>query len=326
MKFANQDYHSLIDPIIQRFLKSLAEQGGAPLYKLPVAQGRKIFTELQSGPIFKLPADTKDLTIPVGPNGSLNLTIYRPQGNSSVLPVIIYIHGAGWVFGNSITHDRLVREITNGAEAAVVFVNYTLAPEGQYPMAHEEGYAAAKWIAENGKSLNLDTDRMAIAGDSVGGLMATAIAMMAKDRGGPKFISQVLLYPVTDARFDTESYIKFEKGYFLEMEAMKWFWDNYVPNTSIREERYVSPLRSSVEQLKDMPPALIITNEIDVLRDEGEAYAHKLMLAGVPVVGVRYLGLTHDSAMLNAITQAPEVRSMISLACHTLKETFSKKQ
>lgn len=326
MKCTNKDFHSFLDPVIQKFLTSLAAKGGKPLYELPVSEGRKIFTELQSGPVFKLPVDVQDLTIPVGPKGSLNIYIYRPQGNNKVLPVIIFMHGAGWVFGNRITHDRLVREITNGAEAAVVFVDYTLAPEGQYPMAHEEGYAAAKWISENGKSLNLDTSRMAIVGDSVGGLMSTAIAMMAKDRGGPKFIYQVLFYPVTDARFDTESYIKFEKGYFLEMAAMKWFWDNYVPDTSIRLEPYVSPLRASIEQLKDLPPALIITNENDVLRDEGEAYAHKLMQANVPVIGVRYLGLTHDSAMLNTITQAPGIRAMIHQATQTLKEAFSKKQ
>jgi len=325
MKFTNKDAHALLDPVVQEFLNSLAAQGGKPLYELPVTEGRKIFTELQSGTIFMPPVDIKDLTIPVGPKGSLNIHIYRPKGNNELLPVVIFIHGAGWTFGNQTTHGRLVREITNGAEAAVVFVDFTLAPEGQYPTAHEEGYAAAKWIAENGKSLNLDTTRMAIAGDSVGGLMATAITMMSKDRGGPKFIFQLLFYPVTDARFDTESYLKYEKGYFLEMAAMKWFWDSYVPDTSIRAEPYVSPLRASLEQLKDLPPALIITNENDVLRDEGEAYAHKLIQAGVSVVGVRYLGLTHDSAMLNALARAPEVRAMISQACHALKEVFSKK-
>lgn len=327
MKLNNKDYHSLIDPTIQKFLKALAAKGGKPLYELPVEQGREIFIKMQSDVAVTLPpVAIQELTIPVGPTGSLDLQIYRPEKNNNVLPVIIFIHGAGWVFGGQDTHNRLVRELTNGAEAALVFVDFNLAPEAQYPVAHEQGYAAAKWIAENGKSLNLDTSRMAISGDSVGGLMATAIAMMAIERGGPQFIHQVLFYPVTNAQFDTESYHEFAKGYFLEREAMKWFWNSYVPDVSIRNNPYVSPLQASLEQLKHMPPALILTNEFDVLRDEGEAYAHKLMQAGVQVAATRFLGLTHDSAMLNAITKAPGVRAMIGQAIFSLKEAFSKKQ
>lgn len=319
------NYHSLLDPIIQKFLKSLAEKGGKPLYELSVEEGREIFTKMQSENIFKLPVEVQDLTIPVGPSGSLEVQIYRPFKNHNVLPVIIYIHGAGWVFGNQATHDRLVREITNGAEAALVFVNYNLAPESPYPIAHEQCYAAAKWISENGKSLNLDTSRIAIVGDSVGGLIATAVTMMAKDRKGPKFVQQVLMYPVTNAQFDTESYTKYAKGYFLEKKGMEWFWDNYVPDKSIRKQPYVSPLQASLEQLKGLPPALVIVNENDILRDEGEAYAHKLMQAGVPTIGMRYLGLCHDSAMLNAITQTPGIRAMINQVSQNLKEAFGKK-
>ena len=232
------------------------------------------------------------------------------------------MHGGGWVLGGTDTHDRLIREIANGVQAAVIFVDYTRAPEGQYPLAHEEGYAAVEWIIKNGASLQMDTSRIAIAGDSVGGLMATAIALMAQERGGPKFMMQLLLYPVTDANFQTESYKQFETGFFLERAGMEWFWDAYVPDKSLRKNPLVAPLNASLEQLKSLPPALVIVDECDVLRDEGEAYAHKLIAAGVPVVACRYLGLTHDFAMLNPITQAPPVRAAIAQAISTVRAVF----
>lgn len=314
----------ILDPIVKEFIDDLNAKGGTPLYKLPVDEARKAFSSLQAGPIAELPADIEDRTIP-GPKGSLNIHIIRPKGNTKTLPIILYIHGAGWVFGGLQTHGRLVREIANGAEAAVVFVDFTLAPEGQYPLAHEQGYAAAKWIAENGKSLNLDTSRIAISGDSIGGLMATAITMMAKERGGPKFIFQALFYPVTDANFETGSYQQFAKGYFLELDSMKWFWDKYVPDKEMRKQPLASPLQASLEQLKNLPPAFIITNEYDVLRDEGEAYAHKLVEAGVPVVAVRYLGMTHDMLLLNALAKALPVRAAIAQANYMFRQAFAKK-
>ncbi len=318
----NQTKGPTLDPKVQEFLDSI--KGGTPLYKLSPAEARKVLIQVQSAPIKKLPADIQDLTIPVGPRGSVDIRIVRPEGNTDILPVVIWIHGGGWVLGNKETHDRLMREIANGVEAAVVFVDYTPAPEGQYPTAHEEGYAAAQWVAQNGKTLKLDTSRMAIAGDSVGGLMATAIAMMAHERKGPSFLFQVLLYPVTDAHFDTPSYLQFASGYFLEREAMKWFWDNYVPDIAMREQPLVSPLRASLEQLKNLPPTLLVVNEADVLRDEGEAYAHKLLQAGVPTASIRLIGITHDSAMLNPLTDAPGVRTEIAAAIHALKQAFKK--
>lgn len=314
----------IIDPTVQKFLDKLAAQGGTPLYKLSVDDARKVLDDLQADAVIEISADSEDRTIPGGPRGSVDISIIRPRANTHKLPVIIFMHGAGWVLGNKGTHDRLVREIVNGCQAAVVFVNYLRAPEAQYPSIHEEGYAAAKWIAENGTLFNLDTSRMVIAGDSVGGLEATAIAMMAQERGGPQFIFQLLLYPVTDANFDTSSYKEFEQGPWLTKAAMEWFWDNYVPDKTLRAQPFVAPLQASLEQLKNLPPTLIIVNEFDVLRDEGEAYAHKLMQAGVSVVAVRYLGLIHDSAMLNAITQAPSVREMIAQINQVLSDVFEK--
>jgi acetyl esterase len=188
----------------------------------------------------------------------------------------------------------------------------------------EEGYAALEWIAENGRSLHLDTSRLVVVGDSVGGNLATAVAMMAQERNGPRIDRQVLFYPVTDADFETGSYREFATGHFLEREGMKWFWDCYLPDKARRAEPHASPLRASSEQLRDMPPSLIIVGENDVLRDEVEAYAHKLAQAGVPVTATRYLGTIHDFVMLNPITHTPAPREAIRQAIATLRTVFER--
>ena len=162
-----------------------------------------------------------------------------------------------------------------------------------------------KWIAQNGKTVNVNASRLAVAGDSVGGNMAAAVALLAKERDGPPIRFQLLFYPVTDANFETSSYMKYQEGYWLSREAMKWFWDNYVSNQTNIKEPTVSPLRASIDRLRGLPPTLIINGEFDVLRDEGEAYAHKLMGAGVQVTAVRYHGTIHDFVMLNALSDTP---------------------
>lgn len=322
MKCMNKN--ETLDPIVKKFLDAL--KGGKPIYTLSPAQARKVLADAQAGAIPKLPADIEDRVIPGGPNGNISIRIIRPKGVKQMLPVVLYMHGGGWVLGDKETHDRLVRELANGAQAAIVFVDYTRAPEGQYPVIHEEGYAVAQWLMQHGKEHNLDTSRMAIAGDSVGGQLATAIVMMAQERGGPQFIFQLLFYPVTNASFDTVSYEQFTTGYFLERDGMKWFWDNYVPDVSIRKNPLISPLQAPLDRLKKMPPTLIIVGENDVLRDEVEAYAHKLMQAGVPVAACRYLGMMHDFVMLNAITQAPGVRAAIAQANQWLAYALAQKR
>jgi acetyl esterase len=273
----------------------------------------------------KLPAQIDNHTIPVGPNGKLLIQIVRPQGSNSneTLPVVMYFHGGGWVLGGFDTHERLLRELANGSHTAIVFVNYTRSPEAKYPIALEEAYAATKWIAENGQTLNLNSSRLAVAGDSVGGNMATSVALLSKERGGPTIGFQLLFYPVTDANFDTESYTKYQEGYFLTREAMKWFWANYLSNDTNIQEPTVSPLQASVGQLGGLPPALIIVGENDVLRDEGEAYAHKLMQAKVPTTAIRFLGTIHDFVMLNAIADTPAARGAIGHASHALEVALS---
>jgi acetyl esterase len=317
--------YSTVENNTKLFLEKLQQIGGPPLYTLMPSEARNVLSGLQAGPIEKLPAEIENKTIPAGPKGEIFIQIVKPQGSGNeTLPVIMYFHGGGWVLGSFDTHERLLRELANGAHAAIVFVNYTRSPEAKYPIPLEEAYAATKWISENGQTSNLDSSRLVVAGDSVGGNMATAVALLAKERGGPSITFQLLFYPVTDANLDTPSYLAYKEGYFLTREAMKWFWDNYLSNDTNRKEPTVSPLQASVEQLSGLPPVLIIVGENDVLRDEGEAYAHKLMQAGVPTTATRYLGTIHDFVMLNPITDTPATRGAIEQAAHTLKEVLSK--
>jgi acetyl esterase len=219
-----------IEPTTRAFLESVNAQKGPKIYEIPVAQGREVFAGLQkSVSVNTLPADIEDRTIQ-GPSGEIAISIVRPHGPKKALPTIIYSHGAGWVFGDRDVYERLLRDIASSAEAAVVFVDFTRSPEARYPVAIEQIYAATKYVAEHGKDMNLDTSRLAIAGDSVGGNMTAVLAMLCKERGGPKVGLQVLFYPVTNAAFDTPSYQQFQTDHFLTLDAMKWFWDQYLPD------------------------------------------------------------------------------------------------
>jgi acetyl esterase len=254
----------------------------------------------------------------------ISITIVRPPDSSNqTLPVVMFFHGGGWVLGGFDTHERLVRELANKANVAVVFVNYTPSPEAKYPVALEQAYAATKWVAQNGQNIQVNSSRLAVVGDSVGGNIAAALTLLAKERGGPPIVFQLLFYPVTNASSDTSSYMKYQEGYWLTREAMRWFWNNYTSNQTNLKELTVSPLQASLEHLKGLPPALIINGENDVLRDEGESYALKLLEAGVRVTAVRYHGTIHDFVMLNAITDDPAPLGAIEQASHMLKNVLS---
>jgi acetyl esterase len=310
-----------LEPEAQAFAEAAAR---SPLpFTLGPEQGRFALDEAQSGSVSKPAVDIEDLTITDGPSAQVALRILRPQNTQTPLPVIVYIHGAGWVFGSTQTHDRLVRELAVGAGAAVVFPVYRLCPEARYPTALEECYVVARWVARHGQEHGLDAQRLAVAGDSVGGNMATVIALLSRERGEPDIRLQVLFYPVTDAAFDTESYHQFAEGYHLRRDAMMWFWEQYTRHPGERNEITASPLRASTQQLQGLPPALIITAEADVLRDEGEAYANKLREAGVRVTAVRFQGTIHDFVMLNALAHTAAARGAISLATAWLREGFS---
>src|SRR2546426_4368002 len=231
------------------------------LITLGPEKGRLALDEAQAGRVRKHPVDIEDLTITDGPSVRLALRILRPQDARTPLPVIVYIQGAGWVFGSTQTHDRLVRELAVGAGAAVVFPVYRLCPEVRYPTALEECYMAAQWVARCGQEHGLDAERLAVAGDSVGGNMATVITLLSRERGRPDIRLQLLFYPVTDAAFDTASYHQFAEGYHLRRDAMMWFWDQYTRHPGERNEITASPLRANTQQLQGLPPALVITAE-----------------------------------------------------------------
>ena len=291
-------------PQLEPAAKELADATGPHprIYEVPPAQGRDILAGLQTGEGVDKPAVDESWTeVDAGEWGTVRARVVRPGGAEGPLPVVFYIHGAGWVFGDENTHDRLVRELAVGANAAAVFPVYDRAPEARYPTQIEQNYAVARWVVEHGAEMDLDASRMVVCGDSVGGNMSAVLAQMAKDRGDVRLAAQVLLYPVTDANFDTASYLQFAEGYYLTRDGMLWFWDQYTTGDSQRKERYASPLRASLDDLRDLPPAVVITDEADVLRDEGEAYAARLREAGVPVTAVRVLGMVHDFLMLDSL-------------------------
>jgi acetyl esterase len=306
----------VLEPAAQAFADSTAHP--PYLFELPVEEGRKALDDLQSGEVALPPAQEEWISVPA-PTGEVRVRIVRPEVTVGTLPVVLYIHGAGWVFGDAHTHDRLVRELAVGTGAAVVFPEYDRSPEAHYPAAIEQNYAAAQWVVEHGAAKGLDPSRFAVAGDSVGGNMSAALTLMAKERGGPKLAAQVLFYPVTDASFDTQSYHDFAEGYYLRRDGMQWFWDQYTTDEAHRNHITASPLRATVEQLAGLPPALVITCEADVLRDEGEAYAAKLREAGVPVTAVRYEAIIHDFVMLNALRGTNAAGAAITQAVDFLR-------
>ncbi|WP_329234190.1 alpha/beta hydrolase [Streptomyces sp. NBC_01460] len=309
--------HPVLEPAAQAFADATARP--PYLFQIPVADGRKAVDDVQSDEGVDLPAvDEEWITVDGGPAGDVRARLVRPRGVTGPLPVILYLHGAGWVFGNAHTHDRLVRELTVATGAAVVFPEYDLSPEARYPVAIEQNYGVARWITREGHLKGLDGGRIAVAGDSVGGNMTAALTLMAKERGDVSFAHQVLFYPVTDASFDTESYERFAEGYFLRRDAMRWFWDQYTTDGTERARITASPLRASLDELAGLPPALVITAEADVLRDEGEAYAAKLRAAGVPVTALRVEGTIHDFVMLNALRGTRAAELAIGLAADTL--------
>ncbi|MEU7336903.1 alpha/beta hydrolase [Streptomyces sp. NPDC007074] len=305
----------------QDFLDGLAAAGGPPLYEMSYNAAREVLNKLQAGPVDMLPAQISERTVPGGPTGPVSVHVVRPAGVTGDLPAIVYIHGGGWVLGNFTTHERLVRQLAAGARAAVVFVDYTPSPEARFPVPVEQAYTVAQWVAGHGREIGVDSTRLAVAGDSVGGDMTAAVTLMAKQRGGPHFRQQVMLYPVTDADFDTASYRRFAENCWLTRPAMKWFWDAYAPRAADRANPLASPLRATVDQLRGLPPALLITDS-DVLLDAANSYAAKLRSAGVPVTSFHHAGVTHDFMMLNALAHTRAAEEAVAQATAALHDAL----
>lgn len=284
------------------------------IYELAPKDGRNLLEKVQDSPITKYEAEIEDINVDTNKWGRINVRFVRPAGNQEKLPVIFYIHGAGWVFGSAKTHDKLIRELANRTNSVVVFPEYSLSPEAKYPTAVEQNYFILQKLADLQTAKKIDLSRLTVAGDSVGGNMATVMTILTKQRGGQKINQQLLYYPVTDANLDTESYKEFGDNYYLTKEGMIWFWDQYTTDPKERDEITVSPLHASNEELKGLPDALILTDEADVLRDEGEAYARKLRDAGVEVTQVRFQAMIHDFVMLNALDQTKATRAAMDLS------------
>ena len=313
------------DPVIEsgtkKFLNALNSGGGKPMEEMQPDEARKVLEGAQQS--VKVDVSGIDITEKNITQDGIDVKLYviRPAGVQGVLPAFMFFHGGGWVLGDFETHKRFVRDLVVYSQVAAVFVEYTRSPEAKYPVAINQAYAATKWVAANGAEINVDGSKLAIAGNSVGGNMTAAVALMAKDKKGPALRMQLLLWPVTDADFDTASYHQYADKRFLTRNMMIWFWDNYT-SPDKRKEIYASPLQASLEQLKGLPPAVIQTAENDVLRDEGEAYARKLDAAGVPVALLRIQGMIHDYGLLNPLADIPAVRVALREAAWELRNAL----
>jgi acetyl esterase/lipase len=312
-----------VDPRLSRgvkaFLRVLNSSGGPPLETLPPLEAREVLVNVQaSAPVDLSGIEESEKTI-TADGYTIKLNVVRPEGVKGRLPVFIFIHGGGWVLGDYPTHQRMVRDLVVLTGIASVFVNYTRTPDASYPQAINEIYAATKWVAEHGDEIDVDGKNLAVVGNSVGGNMTAVTALKAKEAGGPEIKLQIMMWPVTDANFDTESFAQFGEKRFLTTPLMKWMWDLYTNDPKQRKEIYASPLQATVEQLKGLPPALIQVAESDILRDQGEEYGRKLDEAGVKVTTVRYDGMIHDFGLLNGLAEEPAVRSLFEHAAAELK-------
>jgi acetyl esterase/lipase len=304
---------------VKEFLKPL-NSGGAPVESLDKVAARQVLTGAQEA--FKvdysgIEESEKNITTD---GFTIKLNIVRPEGAKGKLPVFIFIHGGGWILGDYPTHKRMVRDLVVLSGYAAVFVNYTPSPEAHYPQAINEIYAATKWVAAHGDEINVDGKNLAVVGNSVGGNMTAVTGLMAKDKKGPEIKLLIMMWPIVDANFDTESYKLYGAQRFLTTPLMKWMYDQYTTDPKQRKEIYASPLQATVDQLKGLPPVFIQVAENDILRDEGEAFGRKLDEAGVVVSTVRYNGVIHDFGLLNGLAEVPATKSLFVHAAAELRK------
>jgi acetyl esterase len=309
------------DPAIDRRSRAfLAElnKDSSPFWELPGDEPRTIVTALQEQTPVDLSGvelDQREFTVD---GRVVTLYVARPEGAARDVPAFMFFHGAVWIAGNFRNHQRLVRDLVVGSQAAAVFVEYTPVPDARYPVQIQEAYRSAVWVTKNGREIGVDGRRLAVCGNSVGGNMAAAVTLMVHDKGGADIVFQELLWPALDTDLDTGSYRTYGEGRFLPRAFMEYGWDHYAPDPRTRAHRYAAPLRATVEQLRGLPPTLIQTAENDVLRDEGEAYARKLDEAGVDVTCVRYNGAIHDFGLLNALHDVPSTGAALRQAAAEL--------
>ena len=299
---------------------------GPGLSELPLDEVRKSIEGAQAG--VPMPDVDEEWLIVPAEVGDVRVLLIKPRGVEEPLPAVLYMHGGGWIFGSASSHGRLAAELAVASRAAVAFIEYTLAPEAQYPVQIEQCYRVAQWVTEQGDRHGLDSSRIAVAGDSAGGNMATVLCLMAKERGDVKFVQQSMYYPMTDAltNQDSESYRLFQDGPYGDAKTMEWFWSTYLPEEELRSRSTVSPLRATLDELSGLPPALVIVDENDIIRDQGEAYATKLREAGVPTASVRFNGTMHDFMMLAVLRESETTHAAMSLAASTFRRAFGTDQ
>ena len=304
---------------VRAFLTRL-NSGGKPLESMSPDDARKVLEGAQASVNVDLSGVDISEKIINSDGYKVKLYIVRPSGIKEKLPVFMFIHGGGWVLGDFPTHKRMVRDLVVGSGAVAVFPEYTRTPQAAYPQAINEIYAATKWVADHGAEINVDGKRLAVVGNSVGGNMTAVTALMAKDKHGPEIKLQIMLWTIVDADYNTVSYKEFGMDRYLTTSTMQWMYDMYIPDPAKRKDIYASPLRATVDQLRGLPPALIIVAENDVLRDEGEAYGRKLDEAGVPETTARYNGMIHDFGLLNPIADIPQTKALFIQASAELKK------
>ena len=298
------------------------------IFELPVAQGRMVLEEAQDSPVYKYPARAKRVVVNTGRWGAIPVYLVEPETVCTPANVILYIHGAGWVFGSYHTHEKLVRELAARTGSLLIFPEYSRSPEVRYPTAIEQCYSVMCMVPELVRNMGYtaNPDTFTVAGDSVGGNMATALTLMSKFRRGPAIQKQLLYYPVTNACFNTGSYCEFAQGYYLYRAGMEWFWNQYTMSQKDRNQITASPLRANLEQLRGLPDTMILNGEADVLRDEGEAYAIKLRQAGVDVTAVRFQAVIHDFVMLNSLDQTRACRAAMDVSTEWINRKNVEKQ
>ena len=312
-------------PGVRKLLVQL-DKNPSPFWTLPQPKPQEILTDLQNQTKVDMSGvTTTEQTLTVD-GRTIKLFIMKPDHIEGHPGVLLFIHGAVWIAGNFENHKRLVRDLVVESGQPAVFPEITNLPVGKYPVPLNQVYAALEWTVAHASEFGADPSRIAVAGNSVGGDMAAALNLMTKDRKGPKISYQVLLWPATNAGVDTCSYEEYANGRFLPKAFMKYGWDLYAPTEKERENPYVSPLRASLAELRNLPPTMVITDENDVLRDEGEAYAHRLQDAGVPIVSTRYNGIIHDFGLLNALAELPTTKAMIRQVADGIRSHIGQSQ
>ncbi|MBK7949037.1 MAG: alpha/beta hydrolase [Deltaproteobacteria bacterium] len=307
-----------LDPEAKAMLDAMSAAPAVDLFSVPHTVIREAFGSMPGGPgpvLEMAKVEARDVD---GPQGKVPIRIYTPAGGAERKPGIVFFHGGGFVLCSLDTHDATCRQLAKGTDSVVVSVDYRLAPEAKFPAAPEDCYAATQWTALNARELGIDVGRIAVAGDSAGGNLAAVVSLMCRDRGGHLPIHQLLIYPVTDASLETESYRVNGEGYFLSKDMMRWFWHHYLESDADAANPLASPLRAA--SLAGLPPATVVTAEYDPLRDEGREYAKRLAAAGVPTQYTNYDGVFHGFFAMTE--QLPRARQAVDDACAALRKAF----